>query len=71
MFKYVSGANYFGEMVEWMGFAIASWSIPSLAFFVFVCSNIGPRAVQHHRWYKNKFGVEYPPDRKAVIPFIL
>jgi len=71
MFKYVSGANYFGEMVEWMGFAIASWSIPSLAFFVFVCSNIGPRAVHHHRWYKNKFGVEYPAGRKAVIPFIL
>jgi 3-oxo-5-alpha-steroid 4-dehydrogenase 1 len=26
MFTYVSGANFFGEIVEWTGFAIAGWS---------------------------------------------
>ena len=26
MFEYVSGANFFGEIVEWTGFAIATWS---------------------------------------------
>jgi 3-oxo-5-alpha-steroid 4-dehydrogenase 1 len=31
----------------------------------------GPRAYQHHLWYKQKFAEEYPPDRKAVIPFLL
>ena len=25
MFKFVSSANYFGELLEWIGFAIASW----------------------------------------------
>ncbi|XP_053396783.1 3-oxo-5-alpha-steroid 4-dehydrogenase 1-like [Mercenaria mercenaria] len=49
MFTYVSGANFFGEMLEWAGFALASWSVPALAFSVFTCCNIGPRAIHHHR----------------------
>ena len=50
MFTYVSGANFFGEIVEWSGFALACWSLPSLAFAVFTALNIGPRAIQHHRY---------------------
>ena len=70
MFEYVSGANFFGEMVEWAGFAVACWSLPALAFALFTWSNIGPRAVQHHRNYLEKFRGEYPANRKAVIPFV-
>ncbi|XP_060582919.1 3-oxo-5-alpha-steroid 4-dehydrogenase 1-like isoform X1 [Ruditapes philippinarum] len=70
MFTYVSGANFFGEMLEWTGFALAAWSIPSLAFTVFTCCNLGPRALHHHRYYKEKFE-DYPKTRKALIPFIL
>jgi hypothetical protein len=71
MFEYVSAANYFGECVEWFGFAVASWSLSGLAFSIFTLSNIGPRACHHHQWYKEKFGSKYPKDRKALIPFIL
>jgi steroid 5-alpha reductase family enzyme len=70
-FKLVSGANFFGEIVEWAGFALAAGSRPALAFAVFTACNIGPRAVQHHRWYLDKFKGEYPPHRKALIPFLL
>ncbi len=28
MFEYVSGANFFGEILEWTGFAIAAWTLP-------------------------------------------
>lgn len=70
MFTYVSGANFFGEIIEWSGFALACWSLPSLAFAVFTALNIGPRAIQHHKWYLKKFE-DYPKTRKAVIPFIL
>ena len=49
MFEYVSGANFFGEMLEWIGYAVASWSLPALAFAIFTCCNIGPRAVAHHK----------------------
>lgn len=48
LFEYVSAANYFGECIEWLGFALASWSLPALAFSLFTWANIGPRAYHHH-----------------------
>jgi len=69
MFKYVSGANFFGEIVEWIGFGIAGgWTGVAFAFFTFC--NTAPRGHAHHKWYLQKFGDEYPKERKAVIPFI-
>lgn len=70
-FEYVSAANYFGECVEWMGFALASWSLPALAFSLFTWSNIGPRGYHHHEFYLQKFGNKYPKNRKAIIPFLI
>ena len=73
MFKYVSGANFFGEIVEWSGYAMATgFSVPATCFAVCTIFNIAPRAVQHHQWYMDKFGSEYKKlNRKAIIPFIL
>ncbi len=71
LFEYVSAANYFGECLEWIGFAVASWSLPALAFSLFTWSNIGPRGYHHHLYYKEKFGAEYPKNRKAIIPFLI
>ena len=68
-FEWVSGANFFGEIVEWAGFALAAWSLPALAFAVFTFANIAPRAATHHRWYLQKFP-DYPLNRRAVIPFV-
>lgn len=70
MFEYVSGANYFGECIEWIGYALLSWNLGAFAFAFFTCANIGPRAIQHHKWYKKTFGDEYPANRKAIIPFV-
>ncbi|XP_036390927.1 3-oxo-5-alpha-steroid 4-dehydrogenase 2a [Megalops cyprinoides] len=70
MFEYVSGANFFGEILEWYGYAIATWSLPALSFAIFTMCSIGPRAYHHHRYYLEKF-TDYPKSRKAVIPFIL
>jgi len=69
-FEFVSGANYFGEIVEWTGWAILTWSYPGLAFALFTAANLVPRAISHHKWYK-KFFPDYPAKRKAIIPFIL
>jgi len=70
MFEYVSGANFFGEIVEWTGFTFAGWSLPATAFAFFTFCNIGPRAIQHHEWYQQKFKEDYPKCRKALIPFL-
>lgn len=72
MFEYISGANFFGEIVEWSGFAIATgFSLPGVTFAFCTASNIGPRALSHHEWYLKKFKDEYPKERKALFPFLL
>ena len=47
MFRYVSSANYFGELLEWMGFAVASWSWAGAVFVVVDLRQ--PRAARRHR----------------------
>ncbi|KAI6233614.1 3-oxo-5-alpha-steroid 4-dehydrogenase [Aphelenchoides fujianensis] len=66
MFDYVSGANFFGEIVEWFGYSLYCQTLPSVAFALFTISNTLPRALEHHRWYLKKFE-DYPQDRKALL----
>jgi 3-oxo-5-alpha-steroid 4-dehydrogenase 1 len=70
MFRFVSCGNYFGEIVQWCGWAIATWSLPGLCYFFWTAANLIPRALSNHRWYVNRFP-EYPKGRKALIPFVL
>lgn len=70
MYRYLSAPNYFGEILQWFGWAIATWSTAGLAFAVFTLANLLPRGLSHHRWYKDTFP-DYPGGRKAVIPFLL
>jgi len=56
-------------MMEWIGWAILTWSLPGLAFAVFTIANLLPRAYKNHKWYKKQFP-DYPEKRKAVIPYI-
>lgn len=70
LFDKISCANLFGELVEWLGFAILCWNLPALTFFIWTAANLIPRALSHHKWYKEKFA-EYPLSRKAIIPGVL
>ena len=70
LYKYLSAPNYFGEIIEWLGWAILTWSISGVVFLIWVIANLFPRAIAHHRWYKNKFD-DYPKNRKAIIPGII
>lgn len=70
LYRWVSCPNYLGEILEWGGWALATWSWPGLAFAVFTFANLAPRALSTHRWYRETFP-DYPPERKALIPFVL
>ncbi|MEM7158599.1 MAG: DUF1295 domain-containing protein [Myxococcota bacterium] len=70
LYEYISCPNYFGEILEWIGWAIATWSLPGLAFALYTAANVGPRALANHRWYHDKFE-DYPKRRKALVPFLL
>uniref|UniRef100_A0A2P2HWW1 3-oxo-5alpha-steroid 4-dehydrogenase (NADP(+)) n=2 Tax=Hirondellea gigas TaxID=1518452 RepID=A0A2P2HWW1_9CRUS len=70
MFEYVSCANYFGEIIEMWGYALCSCSPPAVAHALFTTCFLARRATQHHQWYLKKFD-DYPPERKAILPFLL
>lgn len=71
MFEFVSCANFFGEIVEWWGFAMASgFSLPAVAFAVYTMAYLTSRSLHYHKWYREKFE-DYPPQRRAVLPFLL
>lgn len=70
LFRLVSCPNYLGEIVEWIGWAVATWSLPGLAFSLFTIANLAPRAVAHHRWYRRTFA-DYPRGRRALVPFLV
>lgn len=70
LYRYISCPNYFGEIVEWIGWAVATWSLAGASFAAFTIANLAPRAVANHRWYHDKFD-DYPPERKALVPFVV
>ena len=70
LYRWVSAPNYLCEILEWTGWAIATWSTAGLAFAVYTAANLGPRALMHHAWYREHFA-DYPPERKALIPHLL
>lgn len=69
-FRYVSCPNYLGEILEWTGWAIATWSPGGLAFCVYTVANLVPRARSNHHWYRERF-TDYPSSRRALIPGVL
>ncbi len=70
LFRLVSCPNYLGEIIEWIGWAVLTWSPAGAAFALWTIANLGPRALSYHAWYRKTFP-DYPAARKALIPFIL
>lgn len=68
-FRMISCPNYFGEIIQWFGWAIAVWALPGLLFAFWTVANLLPRARSHHLWYRSRFK-EYPGNRKALIPYV-
>ena len=67
LYRWVSSPNYLGEIVEWLGWALATWSLPGLAFAAWTAANLVPRARANQRWYRQTFP-DYPKERRALVP---
>ena len=71
MFRYVTSANYFGELVEWIGFAILTWSWSGAVFALWTFANLAPRASRIYDRSKVEFGNQLDTKKtKRMIPFI-
>ncbi len=69
MYRLVTSPNYLGEILEWCGWAIATWSLAGVAFAAYTAANLVPRAIENHRWYLERFP-DYPRERRRLVPFV-
>jgi len=69
LYRWVSCPNYLGEIMIWVGWAVATWSLAGLSFALWTIANLAPRARSHHAWYHENFP-DYPPGRKALVPAV-
>lgn len=71
MFRYVTSANYFGEFLEWCGFALLTFSAAGAVFALWTFANLAPRARKLHQRYECEFRDEYKKlNRKYILPYI-
>lgn len=62
--------HYFGELLAWLGIAIAGrFAEFYLIFWIMFCYLLA-RSINTHRWYREKFS-DFPDKRKFLIPFLL
>ena len=71
LFRYVTSANYFGEFVEWVGFAVLTWSWSGAVFALWTFANLAPRAARIYELYAREFPDELDTDKvRRILPFI-
>ena len=71
MFRYVTSANYFGEFIEWLGFAVLTWSWSGAVFALWTFANLAPRADRIYELYRQEFPDELDTRRvRRILPFI-
>lgn len=68
-FRFVTNPHYLGELMMWTGFTLFTWSLPGLFILTLSAANLVPRAVETHRWYRERFP-EYPRSRRVLVPFV-
>lgn len=70
LYRYVTSANYLGEIMEWTGFAIAAATPAAWVFPLWTAANLVPRAHAIFNKYKEEFGEEALGKRKRIVPFV-
>lgn len=71
MFRFVASANYFGEFIEWVGFAILTWSWAGAVFALWTFANLAPRAARIYDRYAQEFPEQFDKGKtKRILPFI-
>jgi protein-S-isoprenylcysteine O-methyltransferase Ste14 len=68
-FRWVTAPNYLGEITQWLGWTIATWSTAGLAIALITVANLVPRALANHRWLGEHLP-DYPRERRALIPYL-
>jgi len=76
LFSWVSCPNYTYEILAWVGFAAFTQTLAALVFLVAVTVVLfgwaNKRHARYHKLFDGKDGRQlYPPERRALIPFLI
>ena len=64
--------HYLGELIAWFGVAMVARSVFSYGAWFTMVVYLSGRALHSHEWYRKKFDPsDFPPDRAALLPFVL
>ena len=69
LFSKVVCPHYFFELLSWLGIAICSTYIDAYFVFYIMTCYLSGRSHRTREWYYENV-LEYPKDRKRIIPFI-
>lgn len=69
VFDYITMPQYAGEMLAWMGFAVACWSVQGLSVALVSVAVLAPRAWRRHRWCVEHVP-DFPAGRAVLVPFL-
>ena len=70
MYKWVTSGNYFGELLDWIGFAVLTQCNAAYVFVIWTFANLAPRAYAIRKKYIKEFGNKAVGNRKCLIPYI-
>lgn len=70
LFGLVTCPHYFFEILGFWGAAIAAFSLVAMSVAFSTTALLTGHAVSTTRWYKEKFGSQWPEHRKHILPFI-
>lgn len=71
VFSSLLDPKFYTTIIKEPGYTFAPSLSPPWIFFISEVLLMLPRAYRGHQWYKSKFGISYPRQRRAVIPFVL
>nr|CEL67717.1 TPA: 3-oxo-5-alpha-steroid 4-dehydrogenase family protein, related [Neospora caninum Liverpool] len=70
LFAFVSCPHYLAEILIYFYLFLLLPSSEMLACLAFVTTTMFVNASKTHAWYRRTFGDEYPPARRALLPFL-
>lgn len=66
-FECVTSPDYFGELLQWVGFHVICGSTVSMGFALYKCQVAIGNAYLRHNWYLRN-NPQYPQKRAIIIP---
>jgi len=71
LFNFVAAPHYLFELMAWLGIAIVSQHTNAYLVFATMTSYLSGRSVAQNNFNKEQFSdVDWPADRKNIVPFL-